>query len=41
LPFAATAVFLGAVGASMAAYAPGAKSIGQVVKHSSTDRTGQ
>ena len=41
LPFAATAVFLVAVGAAMAAYAPGAKSIGQVVKHSSTDRTGQ
>jgi hypothetical protein len=41
LPFAATAVFLVAVGAAMAAYAPGAKSIGQVMKHSSTDRTGQ
>jgi hypothetical protein len=41
LPFAATAVFLVAVGAAMAAYAPGAKSIGQVVKHAGTDRTGK
>lgn len=38
LPFAATAVFLVAVGAAMAAYAPGAKSIGQVMKHASTQR---
>lgn len=32
-PFAATAVFLVAVGAAMSFYAPGAQSIGQVVKH--------
>ena len=38
LPFAATAVFLVAVGAAMAAYAPGAKSIGQVVQHASAQR---
>ena len=35
LPFAVTAVFLVAVGAAMAAYAPGAKSVGQVIKHAS------
>lgn len=33
LPFVATAVFLALVGAAMAAYAPGAKSIGQVMDH--------
>jgi hypothetical protein len=33
LPFAITAVFLMAVGAAMSAYAPGAKSIGQVMAH--------
>ncbi|WP_326540950.1 hypothetical protein [Pseudorhodoferax sp.] len=33
LPFAATAVFLAGVGAAMAAYAPGAKSVGQVMEH--------
>jgi hypothetical protein len=33
VPFAATAVFLVAVGAAMAAYAPGAKSVGQVLQH--------
>lgn len=38
IPFVATAVFLTAVGAAMAAYAPGAKSVGQVVKHASTQR---
>ena len=38
LPFAATAVFLVAVGAAMAAYAPGAKSVGQVMKHASAQR---
>lgn len=38
LPFTATAVFLVAVGAAMAAYAPGAKSVGQVMKHASTQR---
>jgi hypothetical protein len=32
-PFAATAVFLIAVGAAMASYAPGAKSVGEVVEH--------
>ncbi len=32
-PFAVTAVFLIAVGAAMAAYAPGAKSVGQVIEH--------
>ncbi|PVE06733.1 hypothetical protein B472_10565 [Limnohabitans sp. Rim28] len=31
LPFMATAVFLMVVGAAMSAYAPGAKSIGQVL----------
>lgn len=38
VPFAATAVFLVAVGAAMAAYAPGAKSIGQVMKHAGAQR---
>ncbi|CAN7535024.1 hypothetical protein LJR039_003682 [Pseudorhodoferax sp. LjRoot39] len=33
LPFAATAVFVALVGAAMAAYAPGAQSIGQVMAH--------
>jgi hypothetical protein len=33
LPFAITAVFLMAVGAAMSAYAPGAKSIGQVMAY--------
>ncbi len=33
LPFAVTAAFLMAVGAAMAAYAPGAKSVGQVIKY--------
>lgn len=37
-PFTATAVFLMVVGAAMAAYAPGAKSVGQVVKHASAQR---
>ena len=32
-PFAVTAIFLVAVGAAMAAYAPGAKSVGQVIEH--------
>ena len=35
LPFAVTAAFLCAAGAGMAFYAPGAKSVGQVVKHAS------
>jgi hypothetical protein len=34
LPFAITAVFLMAIGAAMSAYAPEAKSIGQVIEHS-------
>lgn len=38
LPFTVTAVFLVAVGAAMAAYAPGAKSVAQVVKHASAHR---
>lgn len=38
VPFAATAVFLIAVGAAMAAYAPGAKSLGQVMDHASKQR---
>lgn len=33
LPFAITSVFLMVVGAAMSAYAPGAKSIGQVIAH--------
>jgi hypothetical protein len=32
-PFAATAIFLIVVGAAMGAYAPGAKSVGQVIEH--------
>lgn len=32
-PFAVTAIFLVVVGAAMAAYAPGAKSVGQVIEH--------
>lgn len=35
VPFAATAVFLAATGAGMAAYAPGAKSVGDVMAHAS------
>lgn len=38
VPFAATAVFLAAMGAAMTAYAPGSKSIGQVIKHASAQR---
>ena len=41
LPFAATAVFLIAVGVAMAAYAPGARSIGQVLKFDSAQQTAQ
>jgi hypothetical protein len=33
LPFVATAVFMGIAGAGMGAYAPGALSIGEVVRH--------
>jgi hypothetical protein len=36
LPFIATALFLAGTGAAMSAYAPGAKSLGQVVKHAGT-----
>ena len=38
VPFATTAVFLIAVGAAMAAYAPGAKSVGQVMEYFSAQR---
>jgi hypothetical protein len=41
VPFAATAVFLVAVGAGMAAYAPGAKSVGEVIEHTSARRAAQ
>jgi hypothetical protein len=41
VPFAATAVFLVAVGAGMAAYAPGAKSVGEVMEHASARRAAQ
>lgn len=37
-PFAVTAVFLAAVGAGMSAYAPGAKSVGQVLDHARSHR---
>lgn len=36
LPFAATALFLFCSGVAMSAYAPGAKSLGQVVQHAGT-----
>ncbi len=36
LPFAVTAVFLMVVGAAMAVYAPGAKSVGQDIKYAET-----
>ena len=36
LPFGATAIFLAVIGAAMSAYAPGARSVGEVVRHSST-----
>lgn len=36
LPFAATALFLFGSGVAMSAYAPGAKSLGQVVQHAGT-----
>jgi hypothetical protein len=38
LPFVLTGVFVAAAGAAMAAYAPGAQSIGQVVHHHQPDR---
>lgn len=36
LPFALTAVFLVAAGAAMAAYAPGARTLGEVIQHANT-----
>ena len=38
LPFVLTGVFVSATGAAMAAYAPGAHSIGQVMQHQSNSR---
>jgi len=38
VPFAATAVFLLGTGAAMSAYAPGASSVGQVVKQASANK---
>lgn len=38
LPFLLTGVFVSATGAAMAAYAPGAQSIGQVMQHPSVTR---
>lgn len=38
LPFALTAIFVSVTGAAMAAYAPGARSIGQVLEYSSLVR---
>lgn len=38
LPFVATGVFLTALGAAMSAYAPGARSIGEVIEHVSAQR---
>jgi len=38
LPFVLTGAFVSATGAAMAAYAPGAHSIGQVIEHSSLAR---
>lgn len=38
LPFVLTGVFVSATGAAMAAYAPGAQSIGQVIQHTPTQR---
>lgn len=38
LPFLATAVFLALVGAAMSAYAPGARSIGEVVHHTAASK---
>ncbi len=39
IPFLVTGVFLSATGAAMAAYAPGANSVGQVVKHANLNKT--
>lgn len=38
LPFVLTGIFVSATGAAMAAYAPGAHSIGQVIEHSAPTR---
>ncbi|RYH00410.1 MAG: hypothetical protein EON58_00315 [Alphaproteobacteria bacterium] len=38
VPFTATAIFLVAAGAAMTAYAPGAKSVGQVIDHAAQQR---
>ena len=38
VPFAVTAAFVGAAGAAMAAYAPGATSLGEVMKFAGTQR---
>ena len=38
LPFVLTGVFVSITGAAMAAYAPGAHSIGQVIQHTPTQR---
>jgi hypothetical protein len=39
VPFVVTGVFLAAVGGAMSLYAPGAKSVGQVVKHFQLERS--
>jgi hypothetical protein len=36
IPFAATAVFLAILGVAMSAYAPGARSVGEVIRHSAS-----
>lgn len=41
IPFLVTGVFLSATGAAMAEYAPGANSVGQVVKHAHSNKTGR
>lgn len=38
IPFVVTALFLALVGAAMAAYAPGAASVGQVMKHAAAQK---
>ena len=38
LPFALTAVFRGMVGLALAAYAPGAHTVGEVVYHANPER---
>ena len=39
IPFLITGIFLSAAGAAMSHYAPGAVSVGQVVKHAQSERT--